>query len=201
MSQQYPAILLMGPTGAGKSPLGDYAAEHPPIGQTCIHFDFGAQLRAAAQHHDQLTCEQRHTIQAVLSEGRLLTPEDAPIALTLLRTILKTCDPAKTLLVLNGLPRNPQQAEAIAALVNIQRVILLECNAQTVFQRISLNSGGDRTNRSDDTPDAVAQRIARYQTNSKPLLNWLNNHNIPIKRFDITPETQPSDLWLAGMAR
>lgn len=39
------AILITGPPGAGKSPLGDYLEKQRPKGKILWHFDFGCQLR------------------------------------------------------------------------------------------------------------------------------------------------------------
>lgn len=39
------ALLLIGPPGAGKSPLGDYLQEQVIAGKRFCHFDFGRELR------------------------------------------------------------------------------------------------------------------------------------------------------------
>ena len=43
------AILLLGPTGSGKSPLGDELEANGLNGRRCLHFDFGRRLRRAAE--------------------------------------------------------------------------------------------------------------------------------------------------------
>ncbi|MCX8160396.1 MAG: nucleoside monophosphate kinase [Candidatus Saccharicenans sp.] len=40
------ALLLIGPPGAGKSPLGDYLKKQSPAGKRFHHLDFGRELRA-----------------------------------------------------------------------------------------------------------------------------------------------------------
>ena len=42
------AILLVGPTGIGKTPLGDLMEKKGLRGCRCFHFDFGANLRVLA---------------------------------------------------------------------------------------------------------------------------------------------------------
>jgi len=42
------AILLVGPTGAGKTPLGEWLQLHGLWGRRCHHFDFGTNLREVA---------------------------------------------------------------------------------------------------------------------------------------------------------
>ena len=42
------AILLLGPTAAGKTPLGQLFADRGLWGRPCVHFDFGENLRRIA---------------------------------------------------------------------------------------------------------------------------------------------------------
>ncbi|HPP52686.1 MAG TPA: nucleoside monophosphate kinase, partial [Thermoguttaceae bacterium] len=44
----YQGLLLLGPTGSGKTPLGELLAQQGVWGRRCVHFDFGAQLRRIA---------------------------------------------------------------------------------------------------------------------------------------------------------
>jgi hypothetical protein len=39
------AILPLGPTGSGKTPLGDYLEERGLFGRRCVHFDFGEKFK------------------------------------------------------------------------------------------------------------------------------------------------------------
>ena len=43
-----PGILLLGPTGSGKTPLGDRLQIRDLWGRRCHHFDFGVRLRDVA---------------------------------------------------------------------------------------------------------------------------------------------------------
>ncbi len=47
------SILLLGPTGAGKSPLGNQMEQNGIRGKRCFHFDFGHELRSIAEHNLQ----------------------------------------------------------------------------------------------------------------------------------------------------
>ena len=49
MANQINTILLIGPTGSGKTPFGDYLEQHGIADRACLHFDFGSSLRSAAQ--------------------------------------------------------------------------------------------------------------------------------------------------------
>ena len=41
----FKAVLLVGPTGCGKSPLGQLLERLGLKGMRCLHFDFGKRLR------------------------------------------------------------------------------------------------------------------------------------------------------------
>lgn len=45
------ALLLIGPPGAGKSPLGDYLQEQSIAGKRFCHLDFGRELREILKEH------------------------------------------------------------------------------------------------------------------------------------------------------
>ena len=63
-----------------------------------------------------------------------------------------------TLLVLNGLPRHRRQAEALAGVVAVERIVSLDANAAVIRERIRLDPGGTgpagETTRSRRSPDA-----------------------------------------------
>ena len=46
------AMLLLGPTGVGKSPLGDAIAQNGLFGRRCHHLDFGSELRGAVSREE-----------------------------------------------------------------------------------------------------------------------------------------------------
>ena len=72
---RHDAILLLGPTGSGKTPLGAALEEHGVCGRQCLHFDFGENLRACAEGRGTLTDEEMAFLRGVLdddvSEGHL----------------------------------------------------------------------------------------------------------------------------------
>ena len=42
------AVVLLGPTGSGKTPLGEWLEAKGLGGRRCHHFDFGTRLRRVA---------------------------------------------------------------------------------------------------------------------------------------------------------
>jgi adenylate kinase family enzyme len=116
------AWLLVGPTGSGKSPLGELIARRGLWSRRCLHFDFGENLRAAA-YADRLPhglLRKKPSFFAGARVGctlgrRAILPWQRILAAFL-------CQPgiaADTVVVLNGLPRHIGQADAIDRLMTI----------------------------------------------------------------------------------
>ncbi len=104
------AILLLGPTGSGKTPLGQILGERGLWGHQCSHFDFGEHLReivARNQPDDLIGADDIALLQRMVDGGRLLEDEHFPLAARILRRFMarQAPDPA-TWIVLNGLPRH-----------------------------------------------------------------------------------------------
>jgi adenylate kinase family enzyme len=198
MNARADAILLIGPTGAGKTPLGDYLDENGLEGRRCHHFDFGAHLRRAAESpavYSRLTGDDIQVISGSLETGALLTDHQFHIAERLLASFMDNRSfRDDDLLVLNGLPRHPGQARAAEGLINIISVIYLKCDEKVVFGRIKSNSGGDRTGRTDDSRDAVARKLRIFLERTRPLLHHYDRALIPVKTVRISDATTPADV-------
>ena len=168
------AVLLLGPTGVGKTPLGEALESHGLWGRRCVHFDFGANLRRGAAGplpSGLLSEDERQFLKQVLEAGALLENEHFRIAAKIVRScITERSVDESTIMLLNGLPRHAGQAADMEALVSVRAVVSLTCDAETVLERIRTNAGGDRTGRGDDEPDAVRRRLAIYAERTEPLI-------------------------------
>lgn len=193
-----PAILLLGPTGSGKTPLGE-RLEQRGLGETpCVHFDFGAQLREAVgsrQSHASLSRSDVAFIRSVLETGALLEDEHFPIAWKILQSfrVARRMTP-ETVLVLNGLPRHLGQARALEGMVHVRMVVELRCSAETVRHRLRRNTGGDRTGREDDHPDAVRAKLAIFRQRTAPLLEYYEARGTQQVVIRVTPETTSEQM-------
>jgi len=192
------AIVLVGPTGSGKTPLGQLLEKEGLGGRLCLHFDFGEALRASAkQQTGQLTCAEREVIEKSLRTGALLEDEHFPIAKKLLANYLTERNAnGDTLVVLNGIPRHIGQAESIEAVVKMQTVVSLECEPVTVWERIRINAGGDRDGRADDTLEEVEQRIELFTKRTAPLLKYYREIGVPVLPLDVGVETTSQEMRL-----
>ncbi|HUU09444.1 MAG TPA: nucleoside monophosphate kinase [Phycisphaerae bacterium] len=187
------AILLVGPTGSGKTPLGDLLETTGLWGRPCVHFDFGAALRACAAGRDGgagLTSDERGFVGRVLGSEALLEDEQFPIAEKLFRSFLarRAVDPG-ALVVLNGLPRHVGQATDMEPRVAMQAVVCLSCTAEVVWHRIRTNAGGDRTGRVDDGFDAVRRKVDRFRRRTEPLVAYYRDRGTPVVLIDVAADT------------
>lgn len=190
------AILLLGPTGAGKTPLGDCLAARGLHGRRCVHFDFGAQLRRVAQEGGGgLTADDRAYVQKVLTEGALLEDETFYIARAILAAFMANEGVgAQDLVVLNGLPRHAGQARDVGEVLRVTHVVALECRAEVVHARIATNSGGDRTARSDDSVAQVAAKLELYAARTHPLLDHYRSEGVQLRLVPVGVKTTPDDI-------
>jgi adenylate kinase len=191
------AILLLGPTGAGKTPLGEWLEVHGLWSHRCHHFDFGLNLReiAAGNSGKYFSHEEVLFLRDVVDKGVLLENESFPLALKILRGFIsahrvESCDT----LVMNGLPRHAGQAEALAPLVDFVSVVELNCSAATVWERLHSNAGGDRADRTDDEITLVEKKLTVFAARTQPLLNWYRSRGVPCIRLAVGPDTQPAIL-------
>jgi adenylate kinase len=191
------AILLLGPTGAGKTPLGEWLEVRGLWSRRCFHFDFGLYLRAIAAGNveNDFSREEVHFLRDVVDRGVLLENESFPLVLRILRGFITARDvKPRDLLVMNGMPRHAGQAEALAPLVDFVAVVELDCSAETVWERLHSNAGGDRTDRTDDEIALVQEKLTVFATRTQPLLDWYRSRGVSCIRLEIGAGTQPYSL-------
>lgn len=190
------ALLLLGPTGSGKTPLGDCLERRGLWNRRCFHFDFGANLRRVADEGGHgLSASDLETVRDALRRNALLEDSQFPIAERILADfILRRDVQGGDLLVLNGLPRHVGQAEAIDRLLRVRLVIALDCPSETVLSRIAGNTGGDRAGRQDDSPAEIARKLEIYRSRTVPLLDRYAAEGVQIAAFDVEESTRPERL-------
>jgi adenylate kinase len=191
------AILLLGPTGAGKSPLGDWLEKNTFRGRRCHHFDFGENLRAAvaSQLAGAFNPEEIRFLRRVLEEGALLEDEYFHLAARIFDGFVARKNVQATdLVVLNGLPRHLQQARALDEKITVVGLVQLDCEAGTVSERLRRNSGGDRAQREDDSEALVARKLAIFEERTRPLLNYYMEQSAAILKVQVGVETRPAEI-------
>jgi adenylate kinase len=197
--QRSPAILLLGPTGSGKTPLGELIEARGLGGARCLHFDFGANLRQLVERgspEPPLTVVDIEFLRGILRIGALLEDEHFPLAAAVLRSFLaRRGAEAGTVVVLNGLPRHPGQAEALEPYLDVRQVVRLACSGETALDRIRSNVGGDRAGREDDDLESVRAKLAIFAARTEPLLAHYRARGTPIETVRVTSTMRPEDVW------
>jgi adenylate kinase family enzyme len=198
-TRQHRAVLLVGPTGSGKTPLGDLIAEKGLWQTRCLHFDFGANLRSVVERSrpdELLTREDVEFLRGVLQSDALLENEHFPLAERILRSFLaQSGADAQTMIVMNGLPRHVGQAEGVDTLLDVVVVVHLRCSGEVILERLRTNVGGDRTGRADDDPESVRRKLALFVERTVPLVDHYRNLGARIEMIDVTATITPAEIW------
>jgi adenylate kinase len=193
------AILLIGPTGSGKTPFGQWLEVHGIFGRRCHHFDFGENLRGVAAHMDLgFTREETSFIEQLVRRGALLEDGAFPLAIRILDSFCRNHGVRhEDLLVMNGLPRHTGQAEALASRIRLLALLELQCSADVVWERLVRDVGGDRISRSDDDFSLVRQKLLVYEQRTAPLVAFYRAWEVPILRFRVGVQSTPEDVFLS----
>lgn len=191
--KKYKAMLVLGATGAGKTPFGNQMETQELWWNTYYHFDFGQQLRDNVKDEATvLTPEEKKLVKGLLETNQLLEDKDFPIAEKLLNNFIEqrgvTTD---DVIILNGLPRHIGQASALDNIVNIKFVLFLNCPAPIAYERIQSNSGGDRTDRIDDSKEEIERKIKIFYDQTFPLIEYFRSKNVNIVEVAVDIDTIP----------
>ena len=191
------AVLLLGPTGSGKSPLGDLLTRRGLLGRRAHHLDFGSALRSAlSDSAAYYTDGERDFIRGVLERGLLLENEHFPLARKILSAALGQCGFSRgDVLVLNGIPRHAGQARDMAALTAVRALVVLECSPDAVSCRLRENTGGDRVGRQDDDRDLVRKKLDIFRERTTPLIDHYGNAGCKVYRIPIDGSTTAEDAY------
>jgi len=176
--KKHKALLLMGATGTGKTPFGEQLETQILWGKNYFHFDFGQQLRNAVKRKPEiLNKKDIERIDSLLKSNSLLDDSDFHLAEKLLKYFIErnSLSAESDIIILNGLPRHSGQADAIAAIVDIDLVIYFAASPSIIKERIEYNAGGDRTGRTDDSINEIEKKMAIFTEHTAPLIDYYKN--------------------------
>jgi adenylate kinase len=174
-----PRILLLGPPGAGKGTQSERLAERYGVD----HVTTGAALRA---NRDMET--EYGTPREFMEAGELV-PD--PVVDEIVDAALSAADG----FVLDGYPRNLDQAETLSGMTDLDAVILLEVDREELVRRLTGRRvcpdcganyhvefsppategvcdecGADLIQREDDGEETVRERLRVYEENTAPVV-------------------------------
>lgn len=195
------ALLLLGPTGSGKTPLGEALERSGIHGKRAVHFDFGACLREAVDRPDAYPLLSRDDIGLLenkLRENALLDDDEFYIAERIVVSFAATrhLEPEEYL-ILNGLPRHTGQAKAMNLLVRVEEVIYLDCSTDVIRHRILSNAGGDRALRADDSAPEIERKCILFRERTMPLIGYYRSRGIPVRRISVTVDMSIAEMLAA----
>jgi len=155
-------VLLLGVQGSGKGTQARRLAAEYDI----AHLSTGEMLRKAIAEGTELG----HRVKPILDAGDLVSDD---LMIELIRERLQAPDTASGF-ILDGFPRTMAQADALDEMLSeIDRplTIVLELQVPDDVAVERLRKRAAEEGRSDDTPQAIANRIDLYHRETKPLVS------------------------------
>jgi adenylate kinase len=163
-------VLMIAPPGAGKGTQGALIAAHFDI----PHIATGDLLRDHVARRTALGL----AVQEHLDRGELVPDQ---IVLDMVREELVVAKAAGGGFVLDGIPRNMEQARAVYLIsreLGMTADVALHLQASDAELMRRLLARAALEHRSDDTADIIAQRLALYHEVTSPILAWYRDRGI-----------------------
>ena len=184
-------LVMLGRQGAGKGTQCTRLSRHYVV----PHISTGEMLRAAVKEGTELGRKAAE----IMNEGGLV-PDDVMIGIVDER--LDHDDTTRRGYILDGFPRTVPQAKALAEITvarPLDLVIDLDVPKEVVLHRLASrrvcadcganysvdkpprydcvcdNCGGEVEQREDDTPAAIEKRLAEYERETAPLIDWYSD--------------------------
>ena len=187
----YKTVLLCGAPGAGKGTQGKILGSIPGF----FHLSCGDVFRTININSaiGQKICEYT-------SRGDLV-PDDITVELWQenmnARTVLNDYKPSDDLLVLDGIPRNVEQAKLLTTHIEVLMLVHLVCaDKEKMIER--LRRRALKENRADDArEEVISHRWDVYEAETQPLLDFYPNENI----IEVDATESPSEVLTAILAK
>ena len=197
------AILLIGHSHSGKTPLGQRIEQHASLGPTrFMHLDFGEQLRAiaASRKIEGLAARDRAFVQSIL-DGTLLESPHFYIARAIIENFMKQrcLSPCSDMLVLNGFPRTCEQADFIkSCAIDVSCLVHCACSAEDAAKRKEMADRGfgheNRSHRNDNDKETFRRKIESFEKRTRPLLQYYGRENVPVHELQVHSMTTPGEM-------
>ncbi len=197
-TKKFRTLLIMGAPGSGKGTQGKVLGSIPRF----HHLACGDVFRSL----DTRTPLGQEFVKFA-SQGQLM-PDDLTVQLWRAnvhhRVESYVFKPDIDLLVLDGIPRNVEQAKLLETDVEVLKLFHLSCPDRTELAR-RLRKRALKDNRFDDASDKVIQeRFKTYEDETKPILEYYTREKVvdidasqpPAKvLYDILGEVMKLDAW------
>ena len=192
-------IVMLGSPGAGKGTYAAILSEKYGF----PHISTGDLFRDVVKEDTELG----RKVQEIMDSGSLV-PDD--ITLEILKKRLEE-DDCKKGFILDGFPRNVNQADSLSTIIDIDVVFCFVASEDVILERLGGrltckkcgaifhmknippkvegvcdNCGGDLYQRPDQMPEAIKKRLDIYRESTAPLINYYNDKGI-LKEISSNP--------------
>ena len=197
-----PRILIMGPPGSGKGTQCGNITEAYDV----EHITTGDALRNNKQMDISHLDTEYDTPGAYMDAGELVPDE---VVDAIVEEALEAADG----FVLDGYPRNPDQAEQLDGMTDLDVIIALEVGREELIRRLTGRRLDPETDdiyhvefdmpddeavrerlvqREDDTREAVENRLDVFDENTAPVIDRYRDHE---EFVEIDGEQSPDEVW------
>jgi len=207
-------LIIFGPPGSGK---GTYASR--------LQSKLGVDVIAMGDIFREIMKEDTalgRKVKGYVENGQLV-PDDTVVEVLMNRL---TEAGSKKGFILDGFPRTIEQARALDDLIKIDAVIQLTVPDWIIIERLSSRRlckncgevynirflkprmegtcdrcGGQLYQRSDDTPQVIRDRIAVYERQTEPILQYYAEKKIPFVQFKCETLDLPPEVAVESILR
>jgi adenylate kinase len=184
-------ILMIAPPGAGKGTQGALIAARFGI----PHIATGELLRDHVARQTPLGV----AVREYLDRGELVPDK---VVLDMVREALVAAKAAGGGFVLDGIPRNMEQARAaylIGRELGMTADVALHLDADDAEVTRRLLARAALEGRSDDTAEVIGQRLALYHQVTAPIISWYRDRGILVTVDAMRPAQQVSREILTAL--
>lgn len=160
-------LVIFGRQGAGKGTQCARIVENYKV----VHLSTGDIFRAAVAEGSELGLQ----VSSILENGGLVSDD---LTIAIVRQRIQAEDVQEQGFVLDGFPRTPAQAQALLDMLGeggLSAVIELSVPIEDVTARMKARA------REDDTDESIANRLALYDTETVPTIEWFRERGLVIE--------------------
>lgn len=171
-TDKYPTLTIMGSPGCGKGTQSKYMQERLGF----LHISTGDLIRAAIESEEAEALE----FKDLMTEGKLVPDEFIHRLLHKHLNQIRQREQQPNGLILDGYPRNTQQAQQMKHLVSENNLaflgmIYIYVPDEVVFERMMNRTDEHGNQRSDDQEETIRERIRIFHEKTYPLIDFYRN--------------------------